>query len=103
MYVRIEEWLGKENQLGIDIWNNKYRHNNETLDEWFERVSGGNQDLKELIIQKKFLLAWRRQMDSLYEPWVNRVIIGRTWRILLQTRPWITWSFWRIVQGKKIA
>ena len=56
--MTIEQWLNND-QLGIDIWNNKYRHNNETLDEWFERVSGGNKDLKELIIQKKFLFGGR--------------------------------------------
>lgn len=30
--MTIQEWLNND-QLGIDIWNNKYRHNNETLDE----------------------------------------------------------------------
>ena len=41
-----EQWLGKDNQLGIDIWNKKYRYNNETFDEWLDRVSGGDKDLK---------------------------------------------------------
>ncbi len=27
------DWLGKDNQLGIDIWNKKYRYNNESFDE----------------------------------------------------------------------
>ena len=31
--MTIEEWLGKDNQLGIDILNKKYRYNNETLEE----------------------------------------------------------------------
>ena len=39
--MRIEEWLGKENQLGIDIWNKKYCYNNETFEEWLDRVSNG--------------------------------------------------------------
>ena len=30
--MTIQEWLNND-QLGIDIWNNKYRYNNETLDE----------------------------------------------------------------------
>lgn len=67
--MRIEEWLGKENQLGIDIWNKKYCMNNETFDEWLDRVSGYDEDVKRLIIDKKFLFAGRilanRGMDKL--------------------------------------
>lgn len=57
--MRLQEWLGEENTLGMDIWKNKYRHNNETLDEWFDRVSGGNEDIKQLIKEKKFLFGGR--------------------------------------------
>lgn len=32
--MTVQDWLGKDNTLGIDIWNNKYRHNNETFDAW---------------------------------------------------------------------
>ena len=53
--MTIEQWLGESNKLGIDIWHNKYQHNNETFDEWLRRVSGGNQDVENLIIEKKFL------------------------------------------------
>lgn len=56
--MTIEQWLNND-QLGIDIWNKKYRNGNETLDEWFDRVSGGNEELKQLIIQKKFLFGGR--------------------------------------------
>lgn len=55
----VEEWLGKDNQLGIDIWNKKYRRNNETFDEWIDRVSGKNSEVRQLIIDKKFLPAGR--------------------------------------------
>lgn len=55
----VEEWLGKDNQLGIDIWNKKYRRNNETFDEWLDRVSINNQYIKNLILQKKFIPAGR--------------------------------------------
>lgn len=57
--MKVEEWLGSGNQLGIDIWNKKYRDNNETFDEWMDRVSGGNDAIKQLIIKKKFLPAGR--------------------------------------------
>lgn len=53
------DWLGKDNQLGIDIWNKKYRYNNESFDEWLDRVSGKNEEVKNLIRQKKFLFGGR--------------------------------------------
>lgn len=56
---RLEEWLGEENQIGIDIWEKKYRYNNESFDEWVDRVSGGDEDIKGLILSKKFLFAGR--------------------------------------------
>lgn len=57
--MRVEDWLGEDNQLGIDIFHRKYQYNNETFDEWLERVSGGNQELKQLIKDKKFLFGGR--------------------------------------------
>ena len=53
--MTVEQWLGESNKLGIDIWHNKYQHDNETFDEWLKRVSGGNQDVEDLIVEKKFL------------------------------------------------
>lgn len=57
--LTVQEWLGKDNKLGIDIWNKKYRYNNETYEEWLNRVSGGDNDVKELIRSKKFLFGGR--------------------------------------------
>lgn len=57
--MTIQEWLGEDNKLGIDIWQKKYQHNNETFDEWLDRVSNGNKDLRQLIIDKKFLFGGR--------------------------------------------
>ena len=57
--MRLEQWLGEENKLGMDIWHKKYQQNNETFDEWLDRVSGGNEDVKQLIIEKKFLFGGR--------------------------------------------
>jgi hypothetical protein len=51
----VKEWLGENNTIGIDIWNKKYRHKNETFDEWLNRVSGRDDKLKKLIEEKKFL------------------------------------------------
>lgn len=53
--MTVEQWLGKDNSLGIDIWNRKYKKNNETFDEWLDRVSGNNEAIKALIIEKKLI------------------------------------------------
>lgn len=55
--MQITEWL--DTQLGQDIWNKKYRYNNESFDEWLDRVSGGNADIRRLIVEKKFLFGGR--------------------------------------------
>jgi len=57
--MTVKEWLGEKNQLGIDIWEKKYRQNDESFDEWLDRVSGRNNDVKQLIISKKFLFGGR--------------------------------------------
>ena len=53
--MTVEQWLGKDNLLGIDIWMRKYRKNEESFDEWLDRVSGNNEAIKVLIIEKKFI------------------------------------------------
>lgn len=57
--MNVTEWLGENNKLGIDIWENKYRAKGESLDEWFDRVSGGDEETKQLIKDKKFLFGGR--------------------------------------------
>lgn len=57
--MTVQDWLGTENQLGIDIWTKKYQYNGETFDEWLDRVSNGNKYVKQLIIEKKFLFGGR--------------------------------------------
>ena len=57
--MTVQEWLGNDNQLGIDIWEKKYRYNGESFDEWLDRVSGGDEDLRQLIKEKKFLFGGR--------------------------------------------
>ena len=55
----IASWLGKDNKLGMDIWEKKYKYDGETFNEWLERVSGGDQELKEMIANKEFIFAGR--------------------------------------------
>ena len=57
--MKTKEWLGENNTLGLDIWKNKYQYNNETFDEWVERISAGNKDIAKLIKEKKFLFGGR--------------------------------------------
>lgn len=57
--MNVQDWLGADNQLSIDIWEKKYRYKNETFDQWLNRVSGGNSKVKDLILKKKFLFGGR--------------------------------------------
>lgn len=59
MSVTVEQWLGKDNKIGIDIWHKKYQYNNENFEEWLDRVSAGDQELRKLIVEKKFLMGGR--------------------------------------------
>ena len=54
-----KDWLGKDNQLAIDIWNKKYKYENENFEEWLGRVSGGNEEIAQLMREQKFLFAGR--------------------------------------------
>jgi ribonucleoside-diphosphate reductase alpha chain len=57
--MTIEQWLGEENTLGIDIWKSKYCYEGESFDGWLTRVSGGNEEVAEMIRDKKFLFGGR--------------------------------------------
>ena len=57
--MTVQDWLGEENEIGIKIWENKYRVKNETFDGFLARISNGNEDIKQLIIDKKFLFGGR--------------------------------------------
>ena len=46
--------------LGNDIWRKKYQQNNESFDEWLDRVSGGDEEVRQLIVDKKFLFGGRQ-------------------------------------------
>ena len=57
--MEIGEWLGADNQLGIDIWKHKYCNNGESFEHWLQRISAGNQAVAQLIREKKFLFGGR--------------------------------------------
>lgn len=56
--IEARNWLDN-NDLSYTIWNNKYRFNDESLDEWFDRVSGKDENIKRLIKEKKFIFGGR--------------------------------------------
>ena len=56
--MRIEEWLNN-NELAINIWKNKYQQDNESFAAWLDRISNHNEELKQLILEKKFLFGGR--------------------------------------------
>ena len=47
------------NELGVQIWNLKYRNDNESFDDWLTRVSGGDPEVHQLIKEKKFMFGGR--------------------------------------------
>ena len=57
--MTIEQWLGESNTIGQDIRRKKYQRNGESFEEWVDRVSGGNDEVAKLILQKKFLFGGR--------------------------------------------
>lgn len=56
--MTVEQWLNND-ELAITIWKNKYRFKDESLDDWFKRVSGGNEIIEEQIKAKKFIFGGR--------------------------------------------
>lgn len=55
--IRKKTW--DMNELQKSIWKNKYRYDNESFDEWINRISAKNTRIEKLIRQKKFLFAGR--------------------------------------------
>lgn len=56
--MEINEWLNG-NKLSLDIWNKKYRNEDESFEEFLDRVCVGQEDIKELIRSKKFIFGGR--------------------------------------------
>lgn len=56
--MEIKEWLN-ENQLSLDIWTKKYRNEDETFEEFLDRISNGNKEIRQLIKEKKFIFGGR--------------------------------------------
>ncbi len=55
--IRNAKW--KMDDLQRSIWSNKYQHNDESFNDWIDRVSGGNKKVAKLIRERKFLFGGR--------------------------------------------
>ena len=57
--MTIQDFVGKNNPIGEAIWSKKYQRAGETFDQWLDRVSGGDTDVRRLIAERKFLFGGR--------------------------------------------
>ena len=64
-----QEWLNN-NDLSLAIYNKKYRNNDESFDDFLDRISAKNNSIKKLIVDKKFIFGGRILS--------NRGVIGKT-------------------------
>ena len=55
--MNLEQWI--DTDLGKQIWHRKYQVGEETFDEWLDRVSNRNEQVKQLIKERKFLFGGR--------------------------------------------
>lgn len=62
------EWLDSDD-FAYNIWNNKYRFNKESFEDWIDRISNGNKEVKSIILEKRFIFGGRilanRGLDKL--------------------------------------
>lgn len=76
-----QEWLGEHNQVGLNIYEKKYRYDNETFPEFIDRVSGGDKALGEQIASLKFLpggriMAGRGVSDDIKVSYSNCYVVS---------------------------
>lgn len=55
--IQLKDWNLTE--LGEDIWHKKYQQDDESFHDWLVRVSGGDVEVQQLIVDKKFLFGGR--------------------------------------------
>lgn len=88
------------NEFAEDTWNRKYRHNDESLDEWFKRVSGGNKQVEDLIRQKKFMFGGRILANRGLASEDNKVTYSNCF---LKDTPVLTKEGYKPIQDVKIG
>ena len=63
--MTIEQWLNTE--LGREIWKKKYQYKDETLDQWFDRVSGHDKEIRDLITNNQDIMEKKPEKMSKYD------------------------------------
>lgn len=56
--MTIQEWVNNQD-LPVTIWEKKYRNGEETFEQWLDRISNGDTNVRQLIKDKKFIFAGR--------------------------------------------
>lgn len=56
--MTIQEWLNNE-ELPVTIWEKKYRNGDENFEQWLDRISNGDANVRQLIKDMKFIFAGR--------------------------------------------
>lgn len=56
--MTIQEWVDNQD-LPVTIWEKKYRNGEETFEQWLDRISNGDTNVRQLIKDKKFIFAGR--------------------------------------------
>ena len=51
--MEVKDWLTSD--LSVSEYNKKYRYEDATFDEFLERVTNGDKEVQQLIIDKKFI------------------------------------------------
>ena len=55
--MNLDQWI--DTDLGKQIWHRKYQVGEETFEEWLDRVSNRNEQVRQLIKERKFLFGGR--------------------------------------------
>ena len=72
------DWLDCQtevNEIPYQIWNNKYRYGSENFQQWLDRVSNGDEEIKRLIKEQKFLF-WIQKITIIVCLWICLKILG---------------------------
>lgn len=56
--MTIQEWVNNQD-LPVTIWEKKYRNGDESFDQWLDRISNGDAEVRQLVKDKKFIFAGR--------------------------------------------
>lgn len=56
--MTVEQWLDNE-ELPVTIWGKKYQNGDENFEQWLDRITNKDDEIKQLVREKKFIFAGR--------------------------------------------